>query len=81
MSTDLGDMPEPSIEPGEPSPGGVDAIEDRFAAAKGPVVPDLGPEDNPAVDDAAPEELKQSDKTDTGPSSDGATEPEKEAQA
>ena len=54
MSSDLGPMPTPQVEPGEPNPGGVDAIEDDT----GPVViPDLTPEENPAVEDKAPDPL------------------------
>jgi hypothetical protein len=79
VTEDLGTKPAPDIEPSEPNPGGVDAIEgnDHDVA---PVVPDLSPEDNPAVDEA-PEELNQPEDTDQGASSDGASEPEKETQA
>jgi hypothetical protein len=79
VTEDLGTKPAPAIEPAEPNPGGVDAIEgnDHDVA---PVVPDLSPADNPAVDDA-PEELNQPEDTDHGASSDGASEPEKETQA
>lgn len=54
MKSDLGPMPTPQIEPGEPNPGGVDAIEDD----SGPIlIPDLTPEENPAVEDKAPDPL------------------------
>ena len=54
MSSDLGPMPTPQVEPGEPNPGGVDAIEDD----SGPIViPDLTPEENPAIEDKAPDPL------------------------
>ena len=48
---DLGPMPEAEIEPGEPNPGGADAMpeDDTNESA------DLPPEDNPAVDIKAPE--------------------------
>ncbi len=53
-SDDLGPQPDPKIEPGEPNPGGVDAIpEDGFGA-----IPDLTPDENPALDDKAPEAVK-----------------------
>jgi hypothetical protein len=74
QESDLGPAPEPRIEPGEPSPGGVDAIEfpdGAEAAAEetgepvAPVMRDLDPKDNPAVDDAAPEEMKQGEDTST----------------
>ncbi len=62
--SELGPMPEPEIEPGEPNPGGVDALEDY----SGPIaIPDLTPEENPALEDKAPETVKQgvSDSEDT----------------
>ena len=53
---ELGPMPEPHIEPGEPNPGGVDAIDDF----SGPIaIPDLSPEENPAIVENAPETIKQ----------------------
>ena len=78
MSSDLGPMPEPVIEPGEPNPGGVDAIEENDAP---PAVPDLGPDDNPAVEDQAPDEIRQPEDTDTEATSDGASEPQQESPA
>lgn len=52
MASDLGPMPTPKIEPGEPNPGGVDAIDDD----SGPIlIPDLTPEENPAIEDKAPD--------------------------
>jgi hypothetical protein len=81
---EMGDQPQPETEPGEPNPGGVDAVagNDHEVA---PVVPDLSTEDNPAVEDAAPDELTQQlaepEETEDGASTDGASEPEQEAQA
>jgi hypothetical protein len=51
---ELGDQPEPTIEPGEPNPGGVDALpeEDEVVPA------DLGPDTNPAVEET-PDPLKR----------------------
>ena len=51
---DLGEQPEPQIEPGEPNPGGADALpeEDDNVPA------DLGPETNPAVEES-PDPLKK----------------------
>lgn len=51
QSGDLGPMPDADIEPGEPNPGGVDALpeDDENVPA------DLAPEDNPAVEIKAPE--------------------------
>ena len=44
---DLGEMPEPEIEPGEPNPGGVDALPEDADIV--PADPD--PESNPALDE------------------------------
>jgi hypothetical protein len=60
---DLGPMPEPEIEPGEPNPGGADALpvdDDDTTPA------DLDPENNPAVDES-PDPLKEvlSEREDT----------------
>jgi len=51
---DLGDLPEAEIEPGEPNPGGVDALpeEDENIAA------DLGPDTNPAIEET-PDPMKR----------------------
>lgn len=58
---DLGPMPEPRIDPGEPNPGGPDAIDaDDERAGR-----DLPPEDNPAVEPGAPEVLKEGEDTST----------------
>jgi hypothetical protein len=63
---DLGPMPEPQIEPGEPNPGGIDAIDDD----SGPIaIPDLTPDENPAIVVKAPEtvmrEVEDSEDTST----------------
>lgn len=93
QESDLGPPPEPEIEPGEPNPGGVDAISypdgAEAAAEEGetppaPVMRDLDPDANPAVDDEMPEEMKQGEDTSTeatkGDGSDAGAEvqPEKE---
>ena len=67
---DLGPQPEPVIEPGEPNPGGVDAVDeadgvDGERAEPNPHPRDLDPEDNPAVEDALPDEMKQMEDTST----------------
>jgi hypothetical protein len=79
MAIELGDQPTPEVEPAEPNPGGVDAIDPEDSQVT-PVVPDVSMADNPAVDDA-PEELSEPEESDEGASSDGASEPEKEAPA
>ena len=65
MSTDdLGPKPEAQIEPGEPAPGGADAVEDMEHA--NPTTRDLSTEDNPAVDDVAfPDEMQEGEDTST----------------
>jgi hypothetical protein len=61
---DLGPRPDPKIDPGEPNPGGVDAIDGGDDAE--PMVPDLPADKNPAVDDlAAPDELQEGEDTST----------------
>jgi hypothetical protein len=51
---DLGEMPEPEIEPGEPNPGGADALPEDADS----VPADLGPDTNPAVE-GSPDLLKK----------------------
>lgn len=53
--SDLGPRPEPQIEPGEPNPGGVDAVPPNGEHT----VPDLSPSDNPAIEDKTPDDLKE----------------------
>ena len=65
MSDDeLGAKPEPETEPPEHFPGGTDAIDDNESYGDtpgGPATRDLGPEDNPAVEDALPDEIAEGD--------------------
>ena len=75
---DLGEQPTPEIEPAEPPPGGVDAIEDTLYEPH-PVVPGLTPALNPHLE--VPEPVMEGEDTEDGATSDGATEPEKETQA
>jgi hypothetical protein len=82
---DLGEQPEPKIEPGEPNPGGADALpeeDDNMPA-------DLEPETNPALEES-PDPLKrvlqEGEETDTKAtaSSEGGdddVEPEQESPA
>ena len=84
---DLGPMPDPKIEPGEPNPGGADAQPDD----SGPIaIPDLSPDENPALDDRAPETVKKEVKegedtsteaTESDEGEDADHKPEKEAPA
>lgn len=85
---DLGPMPEAVIEPGEPNPGGVDAVVhsdgvDGETAEAEPAPRDLDPDHNPAVEDAMPDEVKQTDDTDTEAtrSEDGQTQTDAEDEA
>ena len=62
MTPDLGPQPDPVIEPGEPNPGGVDAVPE----AEEVIPADLSTAENPAVDeDAAPDELQEGEDTST----------------
>jgi len=67
---DLGPQPEPVIEPGEPNPGGVDAVDeadgvDGERAEPDPDSRDLDPENNPAVEDVLPDEMFEMEDTST----------------
>jgi hypothetical protein len=66
----LGRKPEPEIEPGEPNPGGADAIDaadgvDGERAQPDPDPRDLDPADNPAVEDVLPDDLTGGEDTET----------------
>ena len=68
MSKDLGPKPDARIEPGEPNPGGVDAVDAALlqrAPVGGPTIPNLPTDKNPAVGDDAPDEVKQGEDTST----------------
>jgi hypothetical protein len=64
MVIDLGDQPTPEIEPAEPPPGGVDAVEDHLYEPQ-PLVPDLSRVGNETSKDAIPDELTEPSDTDT----------------
>lgn len=55
---DLGDQPTPEIEPAEPPPGGVDAVED-VQFEEQPLVPDLSRVGNARSKDAIPDEVTE----------------------
>ncbi len=81
---ELSDQPEPTTEPPERFPGGVDAIADEEKYGDIPDTPlirDLDSVKNPAVDDKAPDELQEPEESQDEPTSDGASEPAKETQA
>lgn len=78
---ELSDQPEPTTEPPERFPGGVDAIdnEEKYGDIPDtPLIRDLATALNPALDDEAPDELQEPDESQDEPSSDGASEPEQE---
>lgn len=77
MVTDLGDQPTPEIEPGEPPPGGVDAVEDQKHDPD-PVVPDLTLLGNTPAKDEIPDVLTEPDGTDDETASDAASTPREE---
>jgi hypothetical protein len=76
LVTELGEKPMPEIEPAEPPPGGVDAVEEELYAVE-PVVPDLASALNPHV--SVPEPVTEGEDTGTEGTTDGASEPEKES--
>lgn len=63
MSEENSSQPEPFSEEPQLEPGGPDSLEDpKYGDTPGDPVPrDLDPENNPAVEDEAPEEIKQQD--------------------
>ena len=80
----LGDRPEPTTEPPERFPGGVDSIEDEDkygGIPDEPAIPDLETAKNPAVDGSSPAELSEPEESQDQPTTDGASEPDKETQA
>ena len=84
----LGPKPEPEIEPGEPNPGGADAIDggdgvDGERSEPNPDPRDLEPSRSPAVEDALPDELTESEDTDTEATKNGGREvdPDEESPA
>jgi hypothetical protein len=81
---DLGAKPEPETQRPEHFPGGADAIDDSGKYGDtpgGPATRDLTPEDNPAVEDALPDEIAEADDKQqepddkTGENPDQPTEP------
>jgi hypothetical protein len=77
MVTDLGEQPPPRVEPAEPPPGGVDAVEEvQFEESA--VVPDLSRLGNERSKNQIPESVTDPSETDDGASSDGASHPEQE---
>ena len=79
---ELSDQPEPTAEPPERFPGGVDAIADEEKYGDipdGPLIRDLAVTKNPALDDQAPDELQEPEESQDEPTSDGASEPDKDA--
>jgi hypothetical protein len=70
MVTDLGEQPTPEIEPAEPPPGGVDAVEETQFEPQ-PLVPDLALVGNERAKDDVPEAVTEPDETDTAATRDG----------
>jgi hypothetical protein len=72
--SDLGPQPEPTTEEPELVPGGADAVEpDEDDNGLGR---DLDPDDNPAVEDALPDEIAAPDDKQQEPSGDRAEDAE-----
>lgn len=68
--SDLGPKPDAQIEPGEPNPGGADATPnsdgvDCETVDAEPLSRDPDPDDNPAVEDSIPDEVKEPEDTST----------------
>jgi hypothetical protein len=80
MVIDLGEQPTPEIEPAEPPPGGVDAVEEQQFESQ-PLVPDLTQIGNEGSKDAVPDAVTEPDDTDTAATRDETTDPHEEAPA
>jgi len=84
MSDELEDRPEPTTEPRERFPGGVDSIADEEKYGEIPdqaAIRDLDSAKNPALEEESPDELSEPEESQDPPSTDGASEPDKETQA
>jgi hypothetical protein len=79
MVTDLGDQPTPEIEPAEPPPGGVDAVEDTLYEPA-PLVPDLSRIGNEQGKDEIPDAVTEREQTDTEATRDGIEDHEQREQ-
>lgn len=87
-SQDPGPKPDAEIEPGEPNPGGVDAMPqsdgvDGEHATADPLPRDLDPDDNPVTDEI-PIEVKKGEDTSTQATEEGSADdvaPEEESPA
>jgi hypothetical protein len=71
MVTDLGEQPAPQVEPAEPPPGGVDAVEETLYETQ-PLVPDLSQVGNEGGVDKVPDEVTEPEDTDTEATRDAA---------
>jgi hypothetical protein len=76
VNDDLGPKPDPDVEEPELFPGGPDAVDtpERYHNGLDPAARDLDPDDNPAVDDATPDEISQPDDKKQEPNGDSGTE-------
>ena len=63
----LSPQPDPVIEPGEPNPGGADAVDE---APHPPLPRDLDPGDNPVDDEGVPDEVTEPDDKEQAPAGD-----------
>lgn len=80
MVTDLGEQPAPEIEPAEPPPGGVDAVEEREFEEQ-PLVPDLSRVGNEQSKEAIPDAVTEPNDTDTRATREGDGDHEQEEPA
>jgi hypothetical protein len=78
MVTDLGEQPTPAIEPAEPPPGGVDAVDESLYEPQ-PLVPDLSRIGNEGGKDEIPDELTEPDETDTQATRNESGDPDQDA--
>ena len=80
MVIELGEQPPPKIEPAEPPPGGVDAVEETLYEDP-PLVPDLTLVGNERSKEDIPDAVTEPDDTDTSATRDDAVADEEESPA
>ena len=77
MVTELGEQPTPEIEPADPPPGGVDAVEE-VQFEEQPLVPGLTHLGKHRSQDVVPDEVTQPDETDIAATREGSDDDHEE---
>jgi hypothetical protein len=80
MVIKLGEKPTPKIQPAEPPPGGVDAVDPEEPTVR-PVVPDLTVALDRPVAEALPDEIREPEQSDDSERSEDTGNPASEPSA